>query len=789
MADASSSKIMTLFNKHWGGEKKKSEHYSAPKINDGTFTIAHYAGSVTYGANMGGSNRDTLTLDVTRLMIKSTGGKDALAASNAKTAKQAKQLLAAAAANAKKSTTVGDGGGIWGLAGAFEDKRPPQERSKRPPTAGYQFRQSMANLIAVLEACQPFYIRTIKPNDQKKAMTVDDARLVHQIQYLGLVESTRVKRAGFASRSTYAEFLGRYRMLSKATWPPKPEHQNNDEQGVRDLMAVLHMWAKPKTQGALGVGMGAGGNRLNAAAPKAKAGAGGAKAAAPAGAGAAKVGAAFLGGGGGAGAAGPKPDLLGLRRAGAGSRGAGGANAASAAAAAAPLEEWSGSQCPGDVNVAGSRMLVEGKDYQYGATKIFLKEPATLFCLEYMRVLSLGRVVSKVAALYRAHKGKRDYQKIKKAWLKQQANVRGHLQRKRYIKMKTSAVKCQAIIRGFLARISPTAMAMREGLGMISFYGKPRRRMSLHWSPPVKGDWLGLFMQQTQQGFGAASRSTSTGIPAPQAASLFCALSKLRPSQPPDSVQYADTVLKIKQNYTVLRRALVVTNDYILNFHDPWQKGRINRKILIQDVRGISMSPYRDGYLVIHCGDYDYVAMAETKVNLVRAIANRYKALTGADLPVTVAPEISYRAKKGDPPERLRRISIRQVPDLTFFEKRTLEPWEQKVLPSLASEGGTGGHAVLHLGDGGVTYAYAEASLDGGAGSGAGSGAGGGAESISIVQKSYMEAEKHRPKHEIGGDKASLLVSVPVPPKVKLASILTEEEKGKLRKMGVRAAL
>ena len=33
--------------------------------------------------------------------------------------------------------------------------------------------------------------------------------------YLGIVEGTRVKRAGFAYRATYEEVLARYRMLSK----------------------------------------------------------------------------------------------------------------------------------------------------------------------------------------------------------------------------------------------------------------------------------------------------------------------------------------------------------------------------------------------------------------------------------------------------------------------------------------------------------------------------------------------------------------------------------------------
>lgn len=77
-----------------------------------------------------------------------------------------------------------------------------------------------------------------------------------------------------------------------------------------------------------------------------------------------------------------------------------GASAADSAAAAAaapagaivagapggpPAQVWTGTALPGDIPVAGSRQLRDGVDFQMGATKIFLKEPSTLFNLEYMR--------------------------------------------------------------------------------------------------------------------------------------------------------------------------------------------------------------------------------------------------------------------------------------------------------------------------------------------------------------------------------------------------------------------
>lgn len=86
----------------------------------------------------------------------------------------------------------------------------------------------------------------------------------------------------------------------------------------------------------------------------------------------------------------------------------------------------------------------------------------------------------------------------------------------------------------------------------------------------------------------------------------------------------------------------MVTSDYVCNFSDPWQKGRINRAIPIAALERVSLSPLRDGYVVLHvAGQYDFVALAETKVSLVRALVEKHRALTGAELPVSVTMELA----------------------------------------------------------------------------------------------------------------------------------------------------
>lgn len=60
---------------------------------------------------------------------------------------------------------------------------------------------------------EPFYVRCIKPNEDKVAARLDEDHCRHQVAYLGLLENVRVRRAGFASRQPYPRFLLRYCFL------------------------------------------------------------------------------------------------------------------------------------------------------------------------------------------------------------------------------------------------------------------------------------------------------------------------------------------------------------------------------------------------------------------------------------------------------------------------------------------------------------------------------------------------------------------------------------------------
>uniref|UniRef100_A0A4W4E2S9 Myosin VIIAb n=1 Tax=Electrophorus electricus TaxID=8005 RepID=A0A4W4E2S9_ELEEL len=93
------------------------------------------------------------------------------------------------------------------------------ETRKRSLTLSSQFKRSLELLMRTLGSCQPFFVRCIKPNEFKKPMLFDRGLCLRQLQYSGMMETIRIRRAGYPIRYTFAEFVDRYRVLMPGVKP------------------------------------------------------------------------------------------------------------------------------------------------------------------------------------------------------------------------------------------------------------------------------------------------------------------------------------------------------------------------------------------------------------------------------------------------------------------------------------------------------------------------------------------------------------------------------------------
>uniref|UniRef100_A0A7N6AFW8 Myosin X, like 1 n=1 Tax=Anabas testudineus TaxID=64144 RepID=A0A7N6AFW8_ANATE len=161
-------------------EKLHSRHaanpyYVKPRVTDHQFGIKHYAGEVLYDVRgILEKNRDTFRDDI--LFILKDSRLDFIY-----------DLF----------ERVGSRNG---------DETLKMGTARRKPTVSSQFRDSLHSLMATLSASNPFFVRCIKPNMEKKANQFDPDVVLNQLRYSGMLETVKIRRAGFPVRRTFKDF-------------------------------------------------------------------------------------------------------------------------------------------------------------------------------------------------------------------------------------------------------------------------------------------------------------------------------------------------------------------------------------------------------------------------------------------------------------------------------------------------------------------------------------------------------------------------------------------------------
>uniref|UniRef100_A0AAQ5Y551 Myosin X, like 3 n=1 Tax=Amphiprion ocellaris TaxID=80972 RepID=A0AAQ5Y551_AMPOC len=197
-------------------EKLHSRHatnpyYVKPRVTDHQFGIKHYAGEVLYDVRgILEKNRDTFRDDI--LFILKDSRLDFIY-----------DLF----------ERVGSRNG---------DETLKMGTARRKPTVSSQFRDSLHSLMATLSASNPFFVRCIKPNMDKVANQFDPDVVLNQLRYSGMLETVKIRRAGFPVRRTFKDFYSRYKMILK-----DKIHSDDEKQSCSELLS-LHDKTKKEWQ-------------------------------------------------------------------------------------------------------------------------------------------------------------------------------------------------------------------------------------------------------------------------------------------------------------------------------------------------------------------------------------------------------------------------------------------------------------------------------------------------------------------------------------------------------------
>ncbi|XP_074857772.1 unconventional myosin-X-like [Carettochelys insculpta] len=170
-------------------EKLHSQHesnhyYVKPRVTDCQFGIRHYAGEVLYDVRgFLEKNRDTFRDDILNML--------------------------------KDSSLDFIYDLFERVSSRNSEETPKMGTQRRRPTVSSQFRDSLHSLMATLSSSNPFFIRCIKPNMEKAPNLFNPDIVLNQLRYSGMLETVKVRRAGFPIRRLFQDFISRYKMLMK----------------------------------------------------------------------------------------------------------------------------------------------------------------------------------------------------------------------------------------------------------------------------------------------------------------------------------------------------------------------------------------------------------------------------------------------------------------------------------------------------------------------------------------------------------------------------------------------
>lgn len=249
----------TLINKLHDNFFKKHAYYDKPRLAQNNFIVRHFAGEVNYyTVGWRDKNKDELPVHLSKCISNSTNMFMAILYSIDEEAMQSSGSGGGAADKGVKKGPSSPGiklnlsnaspgqrkleGDASNLGGGLMNMNSGAKGSGKE-TVCTQFRNQLADLMELLSATEPYFIRCVKPNPQKVPDNFDQELIYNQLLYAGMLETIRIRRMGYPIRHAHADFFKRFRCIC-----PEVGKTDNMQETVTALIKALKLNIPYQTQ-------------------------------------------------------------------------------------------------------------------------------------------------------------------------------------------------------------------------------------------------------------------------------------------------------------------------------------------------------------------------------------------------------------------------------------------------------------------------------------------------------------------------------------------------------------
>ncbi|XP_062849120.1 unconventional myosin-IXAb isoform X2 [Trichomycterus rosablanca] len=86
-------------------------------------------------------------------------------------------------------------------------------KKKKPPSISAQFQASLNKLMDTLGQSEPYFVKCIRSNAEKLPLRFNDALVLRQLRYTGMLETVRIRQSGYSIKYTFKDFAHHFHVL------------------------------------------------------------------------------------------------------------------------------------------------------------------------------------------------------------------------------------------------------------------------------------------------------------------------------------------------------------------------------------------------------------------------------------------------------------------------------------------------------------------------------------------------------------------------------------------------